>query len=281
MIKPLLSGTNLISEIHTAREKADASSFDVWWLGQSGFLILWNGKSLLLDPYLSDSLTKKYQDTDKPHSRMSEIVVDPSLLTGIDVVTSSHNHTDHLDAETLVPILRNNPSASFLIPEANRAFVCDRVQCDLARPTGLTDGEKVDLKGFTFYGVPAAHNTIERDGSNRCKFMGYVVQFGKWVIYHSGDTMWYDGIIETLKPFAPDIAFLPINGNDPARGVAGNLDAKEAVHLGIAIGARLVVPHHYDLFEFNTADPKIFARLAAEQHLTHRVLQLGERLNYC
>jgi len=82
--------------------------FYLWWLGQSGFLLQWKGKRVLIDPYLSDSLTKKYAATDKPHIRMSERVIDPELLRNISVVTSSHNHTDHLDAETLIPVLRNN-----------------------------------------------------------------------------------------------------------------------------------------------------------------------------
>ena len=46
-------------------------------------------------------LTKKYAATDKPHVRMTERVVAPEALRDLAVVTSSHNHTDHLDAETL------------------------------------------------------------------------------------------------------------------------------------------------------------------------------------
>ena len=86
---------------------ASPDHFDIWWLGQSGFLIQWNGSVLLFDPYLSDSLTKKYAETQKPHVRMSELVINPLLLNNIDIVTSSHNHTDHLDAETLIPLLRS------------------------------------------------------------------------------------------------------------------------------------------------------------------------------
>src|SRR4029078_9138595 len=100
----------------------DETHFHLWWLGQSGFLLQWKGKRVLIDPYLSDSLTKKYANTDKPHIRMSERLIDPSLLKNISIVTSSHNHTDHLDAETLVPILKNTPGIKFIIPEANREF---------------------------------------------------------------------------------------------------------------------------------------------------------------
>src|SRR5690348_544702 len=98
----------------------DEKNFYLWWLGQSGFLLLWKGKKVLIDPYLSDSLTKKYASTSKPHIRMSERVVDPELLKDVFIVTSSHNHTDHLDAETLIPVLRNNSNITFIIPEANR-----------------------------------------------------------------------------------------------------------------------------------------------------------------
>src|SRR5262245_14246814 len=82
----------------------DESYFHLWWFGQSGFLLQWKGKRVLIDPYLSDSLTKKYAATSKPHTRMSELVMNPSMLENISVVTSSHNHTDHLDAETLMPV---------------------------------------------------------------------------------------------------------------------------------------------------------------------------------
>jgi L-ascorbate metabolism protein UlaG (beta-lactamase superfamily) len=276
LIPAFCKGLELQKQIHQAKKNSQTDSFDLWWLGQSGFLIQWNGLCVLLDPYLSDSLTKKYEATSKPHVRMSELVIEPGLLDCIDIVTSSHNHTDHLDAGTLLPVLQLNPSIAFIIPEANRGFVADRVNCNLTFPVGLNDGEKIETKGFTFYGIPAAHNTVERDEIGQCRFMGYVIQFGKWSVYHSGDTVWYDGMVETLKPFRLDVALLPINGNDPQRGVAGNLNTREAAQLGKQVGARLVIPHHYDLFSFNTADPGDFAAEAKSVHQPFRILKLGE-----
>src|SRR5205823_2640269 len=93
------------------------NAFFLWWLGQSGFLVRWREQFLLLDPYLSDSLTKKYAQTDKPHVRMTERVVAPEKVNFLNVITSSHNHTDHLDAETLIPLLEHNPTAALVIPE--------------------------------------------------------------------------------------------------------------------------------------------------------------------
>ena len=253
--------------------------FRVWWLGQSGFLIQWKGRHLLFDPYLSDSLSLKYAQTDKPHVRMSERVIDPSLLKSIDVVTSSHNHTDHLDADTLLPLLAVNPTIQMIIPEANRAFVCARLQCAPEFPIGLNDSHHVEVGGFKIYGVPAAHNALERDDRGQYKFMGFVAEFGNYRVYHSGDTLWYDGIVEILKPFGVDVAFLPINGNKPERRVAGNLNAEEAARLGKEIGAKLVIPHHYDLFEFNTENPTLFENYAKQYETPYRVLGIGEGIH--
>lgn len=276
LIPAYCKGTVLQKQIHETKANGDTGSFDIWWLGQSGFLIQWNKTLLLFDPYLSDSLTEKYLNTSKPHTRMSELVIEPQLLTGVGIVTSSHNHTDHLDAETLIPLLKVNPNIKFIIPEANRAFVADRVKCDLNFPIGLNDGEEFHDMGFTFHGVPAAHNALERDEKGRCRFMGYVVKFGRWTVYHSGDTLWYDSMVDILKPFQIDVAFLPINGNEPSRGVAGNLSAVEAAQLGKEIGAKVVIPHHYDMFTFNTADVKDFVREAEERGQGYCVLKPGE-----
>src|SRR5947208_8800779 len=95
------------------RRVIDTSGRGLWWLGQSGFLLVQNGRAILFDPYLSDSLSLKYAATDKPHVRVTERVVDPRSLGQLaifDLITSSHSHTDHLDAETLTPLLDANPS---------------------------------------------------------------------------------------------------------------------------------------------------------------------------
>jgi len=260
----------------------DKDHFHLWWLGQSGFLLQWKGKRVLIDPYLSDSLTKKYLTTDKPHTRMSELVVKPELLKNISVVTSSHNHTDHLDAETLMPILKNNPDIKFIIPEANRDFVAERVKCKKDFPIGLNDKRSVTVDEFTFHGILAKHNEIERDENGNCKYMGYIIEFvrkesfgEKYKIYHSGDTLWFDEMVDTLKSFKVDVAVLPINGNKPERKVAGNLDYKEAAELGKVIGAGCVIPCHYDMFTFNTADVNDFIKEAEKIGQPYMILKGG------
>jgi L-ascorbate metabolism protein UlaG (beta-lactamase superfamily) len=268
---------DLIKEMNSLVK--DGENFHLWWLGQSGFLLQYEGKRILIDPYLSDSLTKKYAATDKPHVRMSERVVDPDLLKNILIVSSSHNHTDHLDAETLIPVLKNNPDIQFIIPEANREFVAERVKCRKEFPVGLNEKQSVTIDEFTFHGIPAKHNEIERDENGNCRFMGYVIAFGKHKIYHSGDTLWFDEMIGLLKSFAVDVAILPINGNDPARKVDGNLTGEEAARLGKAIHAKWAIPCHYDMFTFNTADVNDFIKEAEKVNQSYQILKGGEKFS--
>ncbi|MEI2723715.1 MAG: MBL fold metallo-hydrolase [Verrucomicrobiota bacterium] len=263
----------LLADIVRARAEGRTR---LWWLGQSGFLLHTPAGTVLFDPYLSDSLTKKYAATDKPHTRITERVIVPERLTGIDVITSSHNHTDHLDAETLKPLLAANPKAKLVIPRANRAFVLERLGKVESALVAVDAGECVTVMGIEFHGIPAAHNTVERDEHGGCRFLGYVARVGSKTIYHSGDTLMHDGLIPALEPFRVDVALVPINGNKPERKVAGNLNGREAAELAHAIGSRLAVPHHFDLFAFNTEPPDEFKTECQRLNQPFRTLQNGE-----
>jgi L-ascorbate metabolism protein UlaG (beta-lactamase superfamily) len=273
MIPAFQKDAALLADIARARAEGRPR---VWWLGQSGFLVVTAGTTILFDPYLSDSLTEKYAATDKPHTRLTERVIDPGDLTGIDIITSSHNHTDHLDAATLLPLLNANPDARLVIPRANRGFVLDRLGPVGNRLLEIDAGETLMSGSAVMHGIPAAHNTVERDGHGHCKFLGYIAKASGFTFYHSGDTLMHDGLVPELAPFAPDVAFLPINGNRPERRVAGNLDGREAAELAHAIRARLAIPHHFDMFAFNTASPDLFIGECRRLGQACHVLRNGE-----
>ena len=250
----------------------------LWWLGQSGFLVQHNGRFLLMDPYLSDSLTRKYTGTDTPHVRMSARVVEPSRLGFVSAIACSHSHTDHMDPETIRPIIAANPSVQLVIPEAARETAALRLGVERTWPLGMNDGVERDVAGFTMRAIPSAHDVLETDGEGNHLSLGYILDAGAFRIYHSGDTRSYDGLADRLAAFDLDVGLLPINGWSPERRVKGNLDIDESVTLGLAARMRLVVPHHFDMFEFNTADPRAFQAAADLRGLAVKVLRPGERL---
>jgi L-ascorbate metabolism protein UlaG (beta-lactamase superfamily) len=150
LIEPALADDAFIEDVAAA---TDPERVYLWWLGQSGFLIAWRRHYLLIDPYLSDSLTRKYAGTDREHVRMTRRVVDPRALDFVDVVCSTHTHTDHLDAETLKPIMARG--AALVCPAANRELAADRL--GRAPDIVMSYGETATVAGFEVELVPAAH----------------------------------------------------------------------------------------------------------------------------
>ena len=280
MIEPLRADDAFLADVERADRAADR--LHLWWLGQSGFLVAWRGRHALLDPYLSDSLTRKYAGTDKPHERMTARVIDPARLVFVEVVTASHGHTDHLDPDTLRALTAARPELELVVPEAHRDLAAERAGVARDRPLGLDDGGATGAGGFSFTAVPAAHEDIERDAAGHMLHLGYVVRCGAFAIYHAGDTLPYEGMAERVGaaagPAGIDVALLPINGRAPERRVPGNLDGAQAAELAHAVGARLAVPMHFEMFAFNTAPPDTFVAACARLGQPQRVLRAGERL---
>jgi L-ascorbate metabolism protein UlaG (beta-lactamase superfamily) len=277
MIRPAMKDEALLADVAACGGR---DGFHLWWLGQSGFLLHHAARFALIDPYLSDSLTTKYARTDKPHVRMTERCVDPRRLGFVDCVSSSHNHTDHFDPSTLDAILDANPSIPIVLPAANESIARARLAHAQAAIIGLNDGDSAAVGPFAFHAVAACHPTLERDAQGRCPCLGYVIRFGPHAMYHSGDTLRYPGLAERLAPFAVDLALLPINGDKPERRVAGNLDGPQAARLARDIGAKLVIPCHYEMFAFNTESPEAFERECRSIGQRHRILRCGERFDF-
>jgi L-ascorbate metabolism protein UlaG (beta-lactamase superfamily) len=264
VIEPALADDAFLADV----ARAPVSAVHLWWIGQSGFLVKHRGRFLLLDPYLSDSLTRKYEDTEKPHVRMTRRLIDPARLDFVDVVTASHGHTDHLDPATLHAVAAASPRMRLVCPVEIAPLAHERSGLE---PTSLREGERVRLRGFELERVPAAHEELSGE------FTGFVVTAGNHRIYHAGDTVWNDAIVERLRRYEVSVALLPINGR-AKRGVAGNLNGREAARLAHAIGAHIAVPMHFEMFEFNTATPEEFVEEATRLGQNVVVLRAGERL---
>ncbi len=276
MIEPFRHGPELIEEI--LRTHPFSGSLAIWWLGQSGFLIKTDGGMLLIDPYLSEHLTRKYEGSSRPHVRMTRAPLRGADLETVDLVLASHKHSDHLDPETLTELLAASAGARLVLPislmDHARAIGLPSHRC-----SGTDAGEVVERAGFRVRAVPSAHEQIDRDERGRHLYLGYVIETEGFRLYHSGDSLAYDGLAEELgqKPF--DVLFLPINGRDPARGVPGNMTAAEAVDLAERVRPRYLVPHHYDMFTFNTVAVEVFEAEARRlpAGVEPRILQCGER----
>src|SRR5919197_4745828 len=220
------------------------------WLGQSSFELRFPGATLLVDPFLS------------PHP--DRLVPPPErAFSDVDGVLVTHEHWDHLDVEACRELAAASPSASFVVPEP----IVDQLGIADERITGLEPGGSVAVGEATVHAVPACHALHVEDGySVDPRFLGYVVEGGGTRVYHAGDTVAFDGLVERLRELQVEIALLPINGRRPereAQDIVGNLEPEDAVELAAVAGARVAVPMHHDMFAANLGDPGRFAGRAA------------------
>jgi L-ascorbate metabolism protein UlaG (beta-lactamase superfamily) len=275
MIEPLRQGEELLREIEAAQPAP--GSLCVWWTGQSGYLIKSRRGLLAIDLYLSEHLTDKYAGTDRPHVRMMRAPLRGHQLRSVDLVLASHKHSDHLDPGTLPGLLAAS-QAVVALPQSIREHARQLGLAD-DRLVGLTAGQTFERAGFRVRAIPSAHEGLDIDQAGRHLYLGFAVESDGLLLYHSGDSLAYDGLTGQLGAGPFDVLFLPINGRDKARRVPGNMTAGEAVDLATVVRPRFVVPHHYDMFTFNTVSVEVFAAEARRlpAGVVPRILRCGER----
>jgi len=276
MIEPVRSGQHLLDEIQETT--LSEGSIAIWWLGQSGFLIKSSETTVLIDPYLSEHLTTKYHKTSKPHIRMTRNPIEPGRLAEIDHVIVSHKHSDHFDPGTIPDLLKASPSAVVVCPESLEDHA-ESLGIPAARRVGMVADARYERTGITVRAIPSAHEGLDTDDSGRHLYLGFVVELAGLRLYHSGDTLAYEGLADAIGPEPIDVMFLPINGRDPSRGVPGNMTAAEAVGLANVVCPRHLVPHHYDMFTFNTVPIGVFEDEARRlsPKIRPRILKCGGR----
>ncbi|MCG8430058.1 MAG: MBL fold metallo-hydrolase, partial [Candidatus Omnitrophica bacterium] len=235
----------------------------VQMLGQSGCSINFPGAKVYTDPYLSDSV----RDLDAQDlERQLPIPVSPEEIRDADWVLITHDHIDHCDPHTIPKLAKASPKARFIAPEPVlnrlRSWGVESSQISLADENWKELTSEIRLRC-----VPAAHPEIERDSSGRLTCVGYLIEYAGKRIYLAGDTGFsQDMLPPLLRDGEIHTAFLPVNENNfflNRRGIIGNMSVREAFCFAEEIGAKQVVPVHWDMFAVNSVSPE-------EIRLVHR-----------
>jgi L-ascorbate metabolism protein UlaG (beta-lactamase superfamily) len=220
------------------------------WLGQAGVRLGLDGVTVLVDPWGS------------PHEGRLVPAPPPALLDAVDLLLVTHEHLDHLDPPVVSAVLERSPAAQLVLPGAIAPLADGLVE--RSRIVPVDPGDVLELAGVRIAVVPAWHGVTTDDAygdgsavGGRPRFVGYVLGADR-PVYHAGDTIVTDELVETLRPLAVGTALLPINGRDAereSRGIVGNMSADEAVELTRRVGASALVPLHWDGFAGNTVPP--------------------------
>ena len=209
----------------------------VTWLTHAGLLFESDGLTVLVDPYLSDSLGER-----DPRMKRRIPAEEKYLSVTPDVILITHSHPDHLDAATLDHYLRGAEKTVTVMANATAYF--ELVKLGYEHNLVLLAPHSVySVGGVTFYAVKAEHT--ERDA------VGFIIDDGEKTYYISGDTLYNFDVIDDcldLVEDGVDYAFLPISGRH------NNMNAKDASDFAYEIGAKAAVPVHYGLFDDVSAE---------------------------
>ncbi|MGA2762182.1 MAG: MBL fold metallo-hydrolase [Spirochaetia bacterium] len=237
------------------------------WLGQAGFALRSGGRLIIIDPYLSDTLALKYRGKELPHLRMMPSPLAPQAVRGVSMVLCTHRHTDHMDPGTLPVIAKANPECLFVVPRSETAHALS-LGIPESRLRTMDAGDSLrPAEGIQVDAIASAHEQLARNERGELLHLGYIAALGGLRIYHSGDCVPYEGLEETLRAMAIDVALLPVNGRSEylsSRGIMGNFFLEETVQLCRTAGIGLLFCHHWGMFDFNTIDPGEAARKIAE-----------------
>jgi L-ascorbate metabolism protein UlaG (beta-lactamase superfamily) len=190
------------------------------------------GKRLLVDPMLDDAGARPPVENTQNQVRNPTVPLPmpaEDVVRGIDAVLVTHRHRDHLDgrAEELLP--RDVPL--FCQPEDEEALRAHGLD---ARPVA----DELGWEGLRIARTPASHGT-----GPIAELLAPVSGFVLDELYLAGDTVWYEGVAETIERRRPRVAVvnaggaefleggLIVMGIDDVREVAARVPTVVAVHM--------------------------------------------------
>ena len=212
------------------------------WLGHS-CVLLTGSKKVLIDPFI-----------DKGSVRGT----DP------DIVAVTHGHSDHLGEAVAL----NKKTVA--ISEIAKYLIGKGLPVE-----GMNIGGTIMVDGVSFTMTAAVHSSAIEEagpGFSAGSAAGFVIGMDGVKIYHAGDTALFSDMKLIGELYHPDIALLPIGG----RFTMGIPEAMMAANF---IGAKTVIPIHYNTWDRIAADPLQFKKaIERTTDIKVQVLKPGESM---
>ena len=212
------------------------------YIGGPTLLLEVGGWRLLTDPTFDPP--GDYQAGTFTHSKTAGPALEAAAIGEIDTVLLSHDHHfDNLDHE-----------GRRLLAKAKRVLTtpagAQRLQ---GNAVGLETWRSIDMparneKVLSITGTPARHGPAE---SERGPVTGFLLSYkgsDEEQVYISGDTVWYEGVEETLRRFPHIRLAILFAGAARIPILPANLtfSAAEAVRIAEVLKQATIIPAHYE-----------------------------------
>jgi L-ascorbate metabolism protein UlaG (beta-lactamase superfamily) len=202
---------------------------DIRFLGHATFTLSDGESTVLIDPFL----------TDNPSAAVSADELEPTTI----LIT--HGHGDHIaDA---VPIAKRTGATTLAIVEIANELAEEGIE---VRDPNM--GGTVEFDWGWAKLVPAWHTSTTPKGTANVP-AGLLINFNDTIVYHLGDTALFSDLQLVGRRHPIDVALMCIGGHY-------TMDRFDAVDAAALVGARQVIPCHYDTFPPIKTDAEAFKR---------------------
>ncbi len=224
----------------------------ITWLGHATFLIRINGKTILTDPFLTEYASPFW---DFGPRRYVQPGISLDNLPPIDMVVVSHNHLDHLDAET-IESLQGKEKIHVFVPLGLKEFFKDRGYKNIKE---LDWNESFSYGGIELTALPVVHFSGRgMNDKNKTLWCSWSISSLSKKVFFSGDTSYSPIIFKTIgKENGPyDLAIVSIGAYKTRKyGPASHLTPEEAVKVAIETKSNVAVAMHWGTIGLSDEPP--------------------------
>jgi L-ascorbate 6-phosphate lactonase len=232
----------------------------IWWLGGPSMAIRTPKTLIYLDLFTGPS----------PEGELHKATVDllnPMDIHRADAVLCTHHDPDHCHRESLAPI-QSNTGAHLIGPSScNRLF--QEWGFDRDRMIELAPQQGIQIKDLRIWAMPC-NDYFDSEA------VSYLLQSGGVTAFDGGDTLYYSGYIKIGQRFSIDVAMLNFARNPP--GEIYYMNHAHVARTAEELGARMVIPKHYDLWAEFLDDPARLVPLLEPKGIAVKILKQGEHI---
>ncbi len=248
-----------VPDDHYLSEKDSISHFQqlngqnsITWLGHATFLIRINGMTILTDPFLTEYASPLWIFGPR---RYVQPGISLENLPPIDMIVVSHNHFDHLDAET-IESLQEKEKIHVFVPLGLKPFFRDRGYTNIEE---LDWNERFSYGGIELTALPAVHFSGRgSNDKNKTLWCSWSISSQSGKVFFSGDTSYSSTIFKTIgKENGPyDLAIVSIGAYKTRKyGPASHLTPEEAVKVVMETKSNVAVAMHWGTIELSDEPP--------------------------